>query len=97
MAAPGRLVDVGLGHLGIVDSPGYATGLKVAGDGLSMNPELCGEGDERAPRSVGGDELVDLGLVEAALNGTPHRFQGSLRLASIGFACAAGSVIGGRV
>jgi hypothetical protein len=41
----------------------------VAGDGSSMNPELCGEVGKRSASSMGGDEPVDLGLVEAALNG----------------------------
>jgi hypothetical protein len=97
VVATGGVMDVGLGHLGLVDAPRYAASFKVAGDGSSMNPELCGEVDERSASSIGGDEPVDLGLVEAALNETPNRFQRSRLLTSTGCARAAGSDSGVRV
>jgi hypothetical protein len=78
------VVGVGLGHLGLVDAPRYATGFKVSRDGSSMNPELCGEVGERPARSIGGDEMVDLGLVEAALNGASNRFWEGLPVTDIG-------------
>ena len=84
MEAAGGVMDVGLGQLGPVDAPRYTTGFKVASDGSSMNPELCGEVDERSPSSIGGDELVDLGRVEAALNGMFNRFRGRPCLTNIG-------------
>ena len=90
-------MNLGLGHLGLVDAPRYAAGCKVGGDGSSMNPELRGEVGERLTTPIAGDEPDDLGLVEAALNGTSNRFQGSRLLTSIGCTRAARSVSGGRV
>ena len=84
MVAAGSVVGVGLGHLGLVDAPRYATSLKVGGNGSSMNPELRGEVGERAPGSIGGDEMVDLGLVETAMNGASNRFWEGLPLTDIG-------------
>jgi len=84
VVAVSGVVDVGWGHLGPVDAPRYAAGFKVGGDGSSMDPELFGEVGEWLPSSIGGDEPVDLGLVEAALNGTPNRILGRLRLPNIG-------------
>jgi len=95
VVAAGGVVGVGLGHLRLVDAPRYVSGVKMGGDGSSMDPELCGEVGERSPCSIGRDELVDLGLAEAALNGTPDRFYGSRLLTRIGCARAAGSVSGG--
>jgi len=95
--APDGVTDISRGQLGLVDARRHATGFKVAGDGSSMNPEVCGEVGKRSASSMGGDEPVDLGVVEAALNGTPNRLQGSRLLTSIGCARAAGSDRGGRV
>jgi hypothetical protein len=97
LVAAGSVTGVGWSHLGPVDAPRHATGRKVARDRSPMDPELHGEVGERSPSWIGGDEPVDLGLVEAALNGTPNRFHGSRLLTSIGCARAAGSVSGGRV
>ena len=94
MVATGGVMNLGLGQLGLVDAPRYASGCKVTGNGSSMNPEL---GGERLTTPIAGDEPDDLGLVEAALNGTSNRFQGSRLLTRIGCARAARSVSGGRV
>ena len=69
----------------------------TGGVGSSMNPEVRGEVGERLTTPRAGDEPDDLGLVEAALNGTSNRFQGSPLLTRIGCGRAARSVSGGRV
>jgi hypothetical protein len=97
VVAAGSVVGVGCGHLGLVDAPRYATGFKVGGDGSSMNPELRGQVGERSPCSIGGDEMVDLGLVEAALNGASTRFWEGLPLTDIGRVSNPASAPGCRV
>ena len=84
MVATVGVAGVGLGHLGLVDSSRYASGFKVGGDGPSMNPERLGQVGELSTCSIGGDELVDLGLVEAALNRAPNRFQEGMPFTDIG-------------
>ena len=84
MPEPDGVTDISRGQLGLVDVRRHATGFKVAGDGSSMNPELCGEVGKRSASSIGGDKPVDLGLVEAVLNGTPNRLQGSRLLTASG-------------
>jgi hypothetical protein len=69
----------------------------VGSDGSPVDPELRGKVGERLTTAVAGHELVDLGLVEAALNGTPNRFQGRLRLTNIGPIRSARAAPGCRV
>jgi len=67
--AAGSGVDVVWAHLASVDSAGHAVSLEVGGDGASVDVELGGQLEEGSPDLVAGDEGVDLGGCEPALDG----------------------------
>jgi len=88
LVAAGGAVGIALLHLADVGASWNSSGLKVRGDGPSMNPELASKLGERLSVLVVGDEPVDLRRVEVALNGAPNRFRRARCFTSVGWSVA---------